>query len=379
MASQSEVLKYLKLSINVEEEPSIDVRELLSDTVLGTPGRLRYRHTSFNTKLPYLGKIYFLVLKKSGKLLGCIAFSKRDTRFNESSENSWYIRYFSIRAPLRSKAHTNRKRKKKRKEKDKPQRDNLLKLTAQKFFDDPIQLDEKLVDDGSRQLVYAYVEKENVRSWDFTELIGFDTVGRIHTSFFSRFTPRKNPHVHPVDASEKEVVLTHLRDFYKDHAFYTEQNIFFGDHYLVWKENGKMVAGCQANPEVWKLMEYPGFFNKLFLKVLIRLPILSKRFDPGYLRFIAIEGIWYKEGYEKCLLRLFESACAYHALHLAIIWLDSKSPVYSTIRHLGQLGIIDKFIKPAIGDIRVKFIHWKEEDKRYFYEQPAYISCFDMT
>jgi hypothetical protein len=51
MASQSEVLKYLKLSISVEEEPSKDVKELLADTILGTPGKLRYRHTSFNTKL----------------------------------------------------------------------------------------------------------------------------------------------------------------------------------------------------------------------------------------------------------------------------------------------------------------------------------------
>ena len=377
MASQSEVLKYLKLSISVEEEPSIDVKELLSGTVLGTPGRIRYRHTSFNTKLPFLGKIYFLVLKKSGRLLGCIAFSKRDTRFDDSSINSWYIRYFSIRAPLRSKAHKNRKRK--RDEKDKPQKDNLLKLTAQRFFDDPLQLDEKLADDGSPQLVYAYVEKENIRSWDFTELIGFDTVGKIHTSFFSRFTPRLNPHVHPVQTSEKDAVLAELRDFYKNHTFYTEQNIFFGDHYLVWKENGEIVAGCQANPEVWKLMDYPGFFNKLFLKVLIRLPILSKRFDPGYLRFVAMEGIWYKKGYERCLLPLFESACAHHGLYLAIIWLDSKSPLYTTIRHLGKLGMIDRFIKSAVGEIRVKFLNWKEENKANYYEYPAYISCFDMT
>ena len=227
--------------------------------------------------------------------------------------------------------------------------------------------------------MYAYVEKENARSWDFTELIGFETVGRIHTSFFSRFRPKKDPHVHTPDKPEHESILTHLREFNKEHTFYTEQNIFFNDNYLIWREDGEIVAGCQANPEVWKLMEYPGFLNKLFLKVLIRLPILSRRFDPGYLKFIALEGIWHKEGYENCLLRLFESACAHHDLYLAIIWLDSKSPLFTTIRHLGQLGIIDKFLKPALGDIRVKFIQWKEEDKRYYYEHPAYISCFDMT
>ena len=377
MASQSEVLKYLKLSISVEDEPGNDVKELLANTILGTPGKLRYRHTSFNTKLPFLGQIYFIVLKKSGKLLGCIAFSKRDTFYKQTTASSWYIRYFSIRAPLRAKSH--KQKKSKRQEREKPQRDNLLKLTAQKFFDDPTQLDQKLGDDPGGDLVYAYVEKENVRSWDFTEMIGFETVGRIYTSFFSRFNPIRDPHVHSPMENDKKDILSNLREFYQEHTFFTEQNLFFGNNYLVWKENDEIVAGCQANPEVWKLVDYPGLLNKLFLKVLIRLPLLSRRFDPGYLKFIALEGIWYKKGYENCLLQLFESACAYHNLYLAIIWLDSKCPLYKTIRQLGQLGIIDKFIKPAVGDIRVKFIHWKEEDKRYYYEQPAYISCFDMT
>ena len=377
MASQSELLKYLKLTISVEEEPGKDVKELLANTVLGTPGKIRYRQTTFYSKFPFLGNIYFIVLKKSGKLLGCIAFSKRDTYNQGSASNSWYIRYFSIRAPLRAKSHKQKRIKKQ--EKDKPQRDNMLKLTVQEFFDDPTLLDKKPIRSEDRDLVYAYVEKENVRSWDFTELIGFETVGRIHTSLFSRFNPKKDPHVHTPAKPEYENILTLLREFYKEHTFYTEQNIFLNDNYLVWREDGQIVAGCQANPEVWKLVDYPGLLNKFFLKVLIRLPILSRRFDPGYLKFIAIEGIWFKKGYEKCLLRLFESACAHHDLYLAIIWLDSKSPLYTTIRHLGQLGIIDKFLKPAIGDIRVKFTRWKEEDKRYYYEHPSYISCFDMT
>lgn len=377
MASQSELLKYLKLSISVEKEPSKDVKELLANTILGTPGKLRYCHTSFNTKLPFLGRIYFIVLKKSDKLLGCIAFSQRDTLYKENPVNSWYVRYFSIRAPLRAKSYKQKKRKSQVKEK--PHRDNLLKLTTQKFFDDPTMLDDQISNDPGGDLVYAYVEKENARSWGFTELIGFETVGRIHTSLFSRFSPKKDPHVHSIVKTDKEVILSCLREFYMEHTFYTEHNIFFGDNYLVWKENGEIVAGCQANPEVWKLVDYPGFLNKLFLNVLIRLPILSKRFDPGYLKFIAIEGIWYKKGFEKCLLPLFESACAFHDLYLAIIWLDSKSQLYSTIRHLGQLGIMDKFIKSAVGDIRVKFINWSEEDKQYYYKHPAYISCFDMT
>jgi hypothetical protein len=115
--------------------------------------------------------------------------------------------------------------------------------------------------------VYAYVEKENTRSWDFTEIMGFETVGRIKTSFFSRFNPKKDPHVQSLAEADKKHILSGLREFYQEHTFYTEQNIFFGNEYLVWKDKGEIVAGCQANPEVWKLVEYPGPLNKLFLKV----------------------------------------------------------------------------------------------------------------
>jgi hypothetical protein len=377
MASQADVLKYLKLSISVENEPSEDVRELLSNTILGTPGKFRYRHTSFNAKLKYLGQIYFLVLKKSGSLLGCIAFSRRHTHYKQDTVPSWYIRYFSVRSSLQVKSQK-LKRKEKR-QAGKPRGDSLLKHTVQQFFDEPVQVDEALGKDSGGQLVYAYVEKENLRSWNFTEIIGFETVGRIHTTLFSRFTPKMYPHVEPIDENDKVQVLAELKEFYKDHTFYTEQNIFYDENYLVWKEGGKIVAGCQANPEVWKLLDDPGLLNKLLFKVLLRLPILSRRFDPGFLKFVAIEGIWYKHGFEKCLLKLFESACAHHGLYLAMIWLDSRSPLFKTINNIGRLGALNRLVNPAIGDIRIKFNHCKEEDRQYYHEHPAYISCFDMT
>jgi hypothetical protein len=377
MASQSDILNYLKLSISVEKEPSEDVRELLSDTVLGTPGKFRYRHTSFHSKLPFLGQIYFLVLKKSGRLLGCIAFSRRETSGPQGTLPAWYIRYFSIRTTLQVKSQKLKRKEKRQKKKSRG--DNLLKQTLQQFFDDPVRLDEVLGNHSGGQPVYAYVEKENLRSWNFTEIIGFETVGCIHTTLFSRFRPKMDPHVQQLSEKDKKGVLTRLREFYKDHALYTQQNLFYGGHYLVWKENGETVAGCQANPEAWKLLDDPGLLNKLFFKVLLRLPILSRRFDPGFLKFVAIEGIWYKDGFEKRLLKLFESACAHHGLYLAMIWLDSRSPVFQTIHRIGRLGILDKVINPAIGDIRIKFNHCTEEEKQYYYDHPAYISCFDMT
>ncbi|KKL53504.1 hypothetical protein LCGC14_2274760, partial [marine sediment metagenome] len=167
--------------------------------------------------------------------------------------------------------------------------------------------------------------------------------------------------------------------FYEGHTFFTRQNIYFGDYYLVYKKDGEILAGCQANPEVWELLDYPGGINKYLMKYATRLPIISKMFVPGYQKFIAIEGVWYKEGCEKHLHALFETACAMHGFYSAVIWMDGESPVYKKILSLGKLGIIDKLLKTAEGDIRVKFNNYVEKDRQAYYDLPAYISCFDMT
>ncbi len=375
MATHKEILNYLKLSVHIETEPDKEVQDHIGDTVLGTPGRIRYRHTSLEEKLPYLGKIFFLNLRKSGKLMGTIAFCHRTTWASDRSLRSWHIRYFSIRAPFREAPN----RKKRKQKQEKPRRDNILKSTAEPFFVNPDRIARGMKFDSDRSFIYAYIEKKNLRSWNFSESVGFETIGQIHTSLYSRFRPRMNPHVQPVPPEDRDFVKTRLREFYKGYIMYTEQHIFFNDHYLVWRENGRIMAGCQANPELWQIIHIPGFLSSIFLKGLARLPFISRRFNPGYMKFVAFEGIWYERGYEHCLLPLIESALALHRMYLGILWLDSSSHVLELSRRLGNRGMVGRFFNAIPGDIRVRFINWDEKEKEEFRNRPCYISCFDVT
>jgi len=375
MATRNEIMKYLKLSVNIETEPEADVQEHIRRTILGTPGRMRYQHTSFAEKLPYLGKIFFLNLRKSGKLLGTIAFSLRDTFHGEGGLRSWYIRYFSIRAPLRDATHKG----KKKHTDEKPQRDNLLKSTAEIYFSDPDQIAESMEFEDQRSFIYAYVEKENLRSWNFSESVGFETVGAIHSTLISRFRPGIKPGVRKVKPAEKDLVRHKLREFYGGYSMYTDANLFFNDNYLVWEDNGRIVAGCQANPELWHIHHIPGFLSGVFLKVLSRVPYISCRINPKYLRFTAFEGIWYEEEYAIRLLELVESALAINKIYLGVLWLDSSCRVHKQLQALGNHGLVSRFFNAIPGDIRVRFINWAEGEKEEFRSKPSYISCFDMT
>jgi hypothetical protein len=384
MANSKEVLKYLKLSVDVEQEPGEEIRNHIRNTLLGTPGKLRYRHTSLETKLPFLGRIYFLILRKSGKLLGSIAFSLREIKSNSRSHDAWYVRYFSVQAPLRDSNYKQQRlnreeRKRQKRQKDKPHGDSLLKNFVQPYFDEPDKMLAGNKANKPRSLVYAFVERENLRSWNFTELVGFETVGRVCTMIFSRYNPVKHPKVSLITESEKAPHLERLREYYRNYSFFTEQNLYYQEYYLVWRENGEIIAGCQANPESWEIVNFPGGMSRFLIKYGGKLPVISRYIVPGYQKFIAVEGIWFREGHEQCLHDLFETACAMYGLHSVVIWLDERSPLLKTLQSLGRLGIIGKFFKPAYVDIRVKFNNYRKEDRKIYFEQPAYLSCFDMS
>jgi hypothetical protein len=381
MAEAKEVLKYLKLSVDVEQDPGEEIRQHIRNTLLGTPGKLRYRHTSLETKLPFLGRIYFIVLRKSEKLLGSIAFSLRETILPEKSHDIWYTRYFMIHAPLRDSTFKREriKRSNKKGQKRISRGDSLLKNFIQPYFDDPEKYLNGMEKENQQSLVYAFVERDNLRSWNFTEVVGFETVGRVRTMIFSRYNPKKHSNVTPITAEEKGPHLDRLKKFYRGHTFYTEQNLFYRDNYFVCRENGEIVAGCQANPELWEVVDYPGGISRFLIKFGIYLPFFRRYIEPGYQKFMAVEGLWYKEGYENCIYDLFETAMAQQGLHSLLIWLDERCPLINTFSELGRMGIIGKFFKPALVDLRVIFNNYREEERQVYYDRPAYISCFDMT
>ena len=371
---QREIAKYHKLQVKVEQEHGQDIINHLKNTVIGTPGRLLYRLTGIEKKIGLLGTCYFLVLRKLSRLIGTIGFILRTTYNQEVSHSSWYIRYFSIRAPLRTKIH------KKDDYDDKlSSGDNILKDSIKDCFYEPNRLLGKISDPDQKTFIYAYIESENIRSKIFSNLMDFETVRHFSTIVFSRINPKIHPGVQRLKEEEKEDMLKLLRGFYRGFNMYTEQYIFFENNYYLLKLNNEIVSAVQANPETWEIKKKPGFKEKILFDIISRIPGVSKIFDPKYFRFAAIEGIYYKEGYEKYLLPLLETICALTKTRFALIWLDIDSPVIKTIDKLGHHGLLSKFIKRVEVDIIIKFINFSEAEKESFRNNPAYLSCFDMT
>ncbi len=374
MKENHSVINYHDLKVDVELHPEGDLVEYLKSNVLGTPGGVRYKHTQTEEKLKNLGEAYFLLLRKSGRMLGSIGLCCRETVFSDKTFTSWYVRYFAIKAPMKSA----------RLKSDKPMEQSarglsLLRMTAAPYFHRPGEKLKNIPEGTEKSLIYAYIEKENFQSLQFAVQNDFVTVRQFTTYIFSRFFPRKNKNVFKLQDHEKEEVRRQLMEFYRDHTLYMDQNLFYKDNYLVYKENGAIVAGIQANPDGWEIKNMGGKFGKLLVHVVPYIPLINRVFNPAKLKFVAGDYIFWKPGFEHVLQDMFETSCNLNKTSILMTWSDTGSKLINTIDTHVEQGYIGKAIKRVDADVKVRFIGYESGEIEVFYSNPTFISAFDAT
>ncbi len=374
MKQNQSVINYHDLKVDVEQKPGADLIEHLRTNVLGTPGGLRYKHTQTKEKLQSLGESYFLLLRKSGRMLGSVGLCYRQTVFSGKKFSSWYIRYFSIKAPLKSAKPTSGKLME-----QSGRGFSLLRKNGAPYLQKPGEYLKNLPEGTEKSLVYAYIEKENFQSVQFAVQNDFETVRNFTTYIFSRFFPVGNKNVFKLESHEKEEVRMLLSEFYNDHTLYMEQNLFYRDNYLVYKQDGKIVAGIQANPDGWEIKDMGGRFGKFFVHVAPYIPIINRVFNPAKMVFVAGDYIFWKPGYEEVLQDLFEASCKLNKTNLLITWSDTESKLIKTLDKQVDQGFIGKTISRVEVDVKIKFNGYEPGEKEVFYRNPAFISAFDTT
>ena len=368
------VINYHELKVDVEQLPGPDLIEYLKSNILGTPGGIRYKHTQTHEKLKNLGEAYFLLLRKSGRMLGSIGLCHRQTSFLDQKYTSWYVRYFAIKAPLKA---ANPKTGKLMEQSGKG--GSLLRLAAAPYVNRPGEMLLNLPEGTEKSLIYAYIEKENFQSLQFAVQNDFETVRKFTTYLFSRFFPRKSKNIHRLQEHEREYVRELLKDFYCDHTLYMDQNLFYRDNYLVCRIKGEIVAGMQANPDGWEIKDMGGKSGKFLVSVLPYIPLVNRVFNPSKLKFIAGDYIFWRPGYENVLGQLFETACRINKTRILMTWSDTGSKLIKTFdKHLDQ-GLIGKSISRVEVDVKVKFIGFAKEEAEVFFRNPAFVSAFDST
>lgn len=376
MKNSRTLLTYHDLTVEVETTPSEELMEHMHQTVLGQPGGFRYQHTNLEDRFYSGDENYFMYLRKSGKMVGSVGFCSKPSETAGLSHDSWLIRYFSIKAPLRA---VPKKRKTQADLKDENKRTTVLGRFIQPVIADPSQLREGETMADQPAIVFAIIDQTNLRSMNFSVQMGLETVGSMAGFSFSRMQPCRSERIETVKEYERAAILKQIREYYKDYMLFYSDSIFKNNDYYVIKEGGRMVAGVQIYPVDWKIVDFGSQLTNRTVRLLARIPWVRKRIAPDEISFLAFDAIYCEPGFEKVLYELMEGVLERTGNYIAMIMMDLDSDLYSLFRNRKKLGILHQIMGTFYADIRVRFIHMPDAVREHFYNRPTYIPTYDNS
>jgi GNAT superfamily N-acetyltransferase len=342
-----------ELDFSVENEVKADVSRLITTTLYGVDGGLRYRHQNASERIEQLHSPDFLAVGQNGQAFGTSVNCKRNISLNDKNYQGFYMRYFSVDSAQRGKGAGTQ-----------------LMSHADDYYRATVT---------EPAVFYAYIELDNIRSMKVSTAFNVHPIGKFRTVFFSRFFPKLQTGVEHVSLADQAEVRRLLEDQYSEHAFVNFQRIFSDDNYFVLKKNGQIVAGAQANKVGWIIEQVPGFSGWMTMNLIPHLPILGRLFNPKNYQFTAFEGIYCKEGHESELVNLFEHVLAEQGTYSAMCWFDPRCPVYKRTHGKGNYGFLGKVQKSPPANVVAEFMQVPESEIETFKQQPIYISAFDLT
>lgn len=357
------------LTASTSDTLSSGVLKLLKNTVLGTPGKLRYQHTEVEERIQSLNNIQFIEIKKRSRVLGTAAIVNRSISMNHSSLEALYVRYLSVYVPNRSAKNQNPavNPKTNRRSKIRNEISNIFTSELEKPFQETKQAG----------LFYAYVENDNILSKNLCSSFGFESIRTILTLLFSRFSPKSNSNVSELDANDLADFRSDVQEFYTDHDFvYTDDLEDLGVCFT-YKLNGQSLAGLRAIPIKWKIVEIPGLKGFVMQKILPKIPFFNRIFNPDKLEFLAFDSLWYKDNHHEYIEKVMEHACAKYGINMGMTWGDESSKVTKRLLKTNKLGFLHKINGKVKAMLMIRPVNM---DKGAIpSNNPAYVSAVDMT
>lgn len=368
MMDSGQILDYKKLEVRKLSKADDEVIALLKETVLGSEGGMRYSMQNTPERIASYGDgLSFLALYKRNSLKGVIGLCNRVIKNRGARYNSTYLRYLAIQSAFQTERAPGR-------------RSDRLSSAGENFKSKIIGLIKEPQDESVRpHVMYAYVESRNERSRNMINQSGYEYIRSFLTVAFSRFNPKPNPAVKRLTAEEEPAMAALLDEQYSDYCFYTDEFTFLDHKYYVLRRNGEIVAGVGAIPARYKVVNVPGLWGWLMMKVLPHTPLFRRLFQPEAFRYVILNAIYCREGSEQLLPDLFGAVCAEEGYNTALTWLDDHSGLFDTLRTNRRMGALNRMLNAKPGLVYALFSGLTPEETEKFYESPAYISGFDFS
>jgi len=348
---QESILGYKKLEVKRVRKADEEIVALLKATVLGSEGGMRYSMQNTEERVRSYGDgLSFMALYKKSSLMGVIGACRRAT----------------LNRGVRLKARLS-------------QAADSFKQQILSVIRDPQHVTGEDNGSAASHVMYAYVESSNERSRNMVNQAGYEYIRSFLTVAFSRFSPKPDQSVTRLKPDEEPAIAQLLKEQYRDYCFYTDEFSFYDHRYYVLRRNGEIVAGAGAIPAQYKVVNMPGIWGWLMMKVLPHTPWFRRLFRPQEFRYVILNAIYCRKGSEDLLPDLFEAVCAGEGYNTALTWLDDHSELYETLRTNRRMGALNRMLNAKPGLVYALFTGLSAAETEKFYDSPAYISGFDFS
>ncbi|MEX1001046.1 MAG: hypothetical protein WDZ35_02940 [Crocinitomicaceae bacterium] len=337
------------------------VIELLNNTLIGTNGSL-YQLLDTSTKIHLLHQPHFIYFERNNRCIANLTICERTVQLNGNEFHSLYLRYFAFDKIFQggsksSKGHS-----------------SFHHYFQQLFKSSNFN---PLAPKTEKSIYWAFIDPENLRSFAMNEKLGFQTVGAFTTTAFSRVKPSPSSRLERIQESDIPAARELIRNFYRDFNFYSEIHLFESSHFFVLKNKGEIIAGIQANPVRFHIKSLAGWGGKLLVKALPYLPRIKRLIQPKEQRFLATEGLFWKEGYEQQVEELLNGVLAETEHHLLLIWTDDQNKMLEKLPV--KWGLIQRVKKDNPIHIVAKFNGFQPQEIDQIIHKKKYLSGFDMS
>ncbi|HPT12156.1 MAG TPA: hypothetical protein PLP69_05990 [Bacteroidales bacterium] len=367
------LIDYKGLELQKTDEADDDILALLNETVIGAEGGMQYSMQNIRAKIMAYGSgIYFFTLHRKNNLVGVIGMCRRFTTTDGRVYSSTHLRYLSVKPAFQTESAII------------PRETGYhfkesFKHRVFSLFSKPYYLSEGADESGEKHVMYAYVESKNERSKNLINQAGYEYIRSFLTVAFSRFNPRKDSRVSKLAPADYPLMKEKLGEFYSNYCLYTDEFNFFNDRYYVLREGGEIVAGVSVIPTSYRVINIPGVWGWLLMKVMPKSPYLKRLFRPGEFRYLVLSAIYCSKGKEVLLPDLFDAVCAEENFNTALTWLDDHSDLYQSLRTNRRMGTLNRLLNAKPGLVYASFTNISAEEKDRFYDSPVYISGFDFS
>jgi hypothetical protein len=345
------VLKEEDYSIYKYEGVPQEIITFFEQTNWGSAGAV-YERKNSSELVGLLKKPYLFAVQRGEEIVGTAVFCHAAPWVAGIAFNCYIIRYFAASDVIRGK--------------------KLMKYYGGKVME-VVREEEK-----EKTIYVGCVEKGNARSYKVVANAGYESIGLLKVSAFSRFFPKAYNTIRQVTTEEeRQQVRNLLNRFYASHVLVHFDYLFLKDNYHVILDQGEIVAGCQLHRVHWAINKMPGFMGKIIMNVLPKVPLINKLFNPKRFEFLAFEGIYFKAGYEEKLLNLFEGLLHQEKMHTALFWMGENCPYRALIQQHGKLGLMQHFVKDSGVYIMTSYRNMSDDEITSLKSGPLYASAFD--